>query len=96
MPYNHSFLPVLAGRRQSQQKLETYAQLYARYTNLIQLQGDMMHQDMERVQHAYNQVAAEFAKEQNATKNKMGASFILADLNEYDRRCNMIPKSFEE
>lgn len=55
-----------------------------------------MHQDMERVQHAYNQVAAEFAKEQNATKNKMGASFILADLNEYDRRCNMIPKSFEE
>jgi len=96
--YDHSFLPAASGKRQPQ-KLERYAQLYARYTNLIQLQGDMMRQDTERMQRAYDQVAAEFAKEQqeqNTTKNKMDDSFVLADLNEYDRRCNTIPKSFED
>lgn len=92
--YDHSFLPT--GGRQPWQKLEEYAQLYFRYTNLIQLQGDMMRQDTEAMQHAYEQVAAEFTMEQNAATNKIGASFILADLNEYSRRCSTDPKSFVE
>jgi len=48
------------------------------------------------MQRAYAQVAAEFAMEQYSANNKMGASFILSDLNEYARRCNKIPNSFEE
>jgi hypothetical protein len=76
--------------------LDRYAQLYAKYTNLIQHQGDMMIQDSGRMQQAYNQVGAEFTAEQKTTKNEMGASFVLADLNEYDRRCSILPKSFEE
>ena len=55
-----------------------------------------MRHDTQRVQRAYDQVLAEFAGEQNTTKNGMGASSILADLNEYERRCNIIPISCEE
>jgi hypothetical protein len=47
--------------------------------------------------HAYNQVAAEFATEQHDfAQNKSGTSYVLADLNEYSRRCNSTPQSFEE
>jgi hypothetical protein len=52
--------------------------------------------DPEAMQRAYAQVAAEFAMEQHSANNKMGASFILSDLNEYARHCNTISNSFEE
>lgn len=91
---HRSFLPT--GARQPQQKLERYAQLYAKYTNAIQLQGNAMRHDMEGMQRAYDQVAAEFAMEQHSANNKMGAPFVLADLNEYARRFNKTPNSFEE
>ena len=94
MLYDRSFLPT--GARQPRQKLEGYAQLYASYTNVIQHQGEVMRVDMGAMQCAYDQVAAEFAMEQYSANNKMGASFVLADLNEYARRSNIIPNSFEE
>ncbi len=94
MLYGPSFLPTSG--RQPQQKLEQYAQLYAAYTNIIQHQSDAMRNNPEAMQRAYAQVAAEFAMEQCSANNKMGASFILSDLNEYARRCNTISNSFEE
>jgi len=92
--YDRSFLPT--GARQPQEKLERYAQLYAAYTNLIELQGAAMREDTVARQRAYDQVAAEFAMEQHSADNKIGAAFVLADLNEYARRSNMTPNSFEE
>lgn len=55
-----------------------------------------MRGDPEQAQHVHHQVTAEFAMEQATVANKMGASYVLADLNEYERRCNTNPKSFEE
>ena len=95
MPYDHSFLPT-SGGRQPWEKLERYAQLYARYSNPIQTQADRMCGYLEQAQHAHQRVTAEFAMEQATVVNKMGASYVLADLNEYERRCNTNPKSFEE
>ena len=91
---DRSFLPTSG--RQPQQKLEQYAQLYVAYSTMIQRQGDAMRNNPEAMQRAYAQVAAEFAMEQYSANNKMGASFILSDLNEYARRCDKIPNSFEE
>lgn len=92
--FDHSFLPTRA--RQPQEKLEIYAQLITKYTKLIQLQGDVMRGETERLQRAYDLVAAEFATEQSFVKNTTDPSFILADLSEYHRRCDIVPKSFEE
>lgn len=92
--YDHSFLPTEG--RQPRQKLERYAQLYTRHSNLIQTQADRMRRDTAQAQYAYQQVTAEFGREQSAAANKTGTSYVLADLNEYERRCNTIPKSFEE
>ena len=55
-----------------------------------------MRRDTAQAQYAYQQVTAEFGREQSAAANKTGTSYVLADLNEYERRCNTIPKSFEE
>jgi hypothetical protein len=93
--FDSSFLPTQG--RQSPQKLNNYAQLYTTYTNLIQQQGDAMRHDMQRMEEAYHQVAAEFAAEQNAfAQNHSGTSYILADLNEYARRCDIYPRTFRE
>ena len=57
-----------------------------------------MRHDTQRMQEAYNQVAAEFDAEQhNFARNIPGTSYVLADLNEYARRFTTIhPESFEE
>lgn len=57
-----------------------------------------MRADTQRMQEAYNHVAAEFDAEQlNFARNIPGTSYVLADLNEYARRCTVIrPESFEE
>ena len=94
-PFDKSFLPTQG--RQGRQKLEFYAQLYAQYTNLIQQQGDAMRHDMQRMEAAYNDVAAEFNAEQKVyAKNRGGPSYILADLNEYAKRCDVRPRTFQE
>jgi len=93
--FDPSFLPTPGC--QSRLKLETYAQLYATYTHLIQLQGDAMRHDSQRMEGAYHQVAAEFTAEQNTfAQNNSGPSYILADLNEYANRCGVQPQTFEE
>jgi hypothetical protein len=92
--FNHSFLQT---QSQSCQKLVSYAQLYATYTNFIQQQGDTMCHDMLKMEQAYHEVAAEFSAEQNTfVQNKLGASYILADLNKYARRCDVCPQTFQE
>jgi hypothetical protein len=94
--FDLSFLPTTQ-KRQSRQKLDSYAQLYTTYIILIQQQGDAMRYDTQRMEAAYNDVAAEFAAEQNAfAKNNLGASYILADLNEYASRCDTCPQTFQE
>ena len=56
-----------------------------------------MRHDMQSMEGAYHQVAAEFAAEQNAfAQNHSGTSYILADLNEYARRCDIYPETFQE
>lgn len=93
--FHHSFLPTTGPQPPS--KLENYAHLYATYTNLIQQQENAMRHDLQAMEYAYNQVAAEFATEQHDfAQNKSGTSYILADLNEYARRCNSTAQSFEE
>jgi hypothetical protein len=90
-----SFLPTQG--RQQHQKLDYYAQLYVKYTTLFQQQGDAMRHDMQKMEAAYHQVAAEFTAEQNAyAKNKLGAEYVLADLNEYARRCDICPQTYKE
>jgi len=85
---NLSFLST--GGPETRGKLENYVQLYATYTSLIQCQGDVMRQDTLAMKDAYDKVAAEFAADQNIfAKNTLGTSDILADLNEYARRCNV-------
>ncbi len=92
---DHSFLPT--GDPETRGKLENYAQLYTTYTRLIQCQGDAMRQDTLAMKDAYDKVATEFAAEQNIfAKKTLGTSDILADLNEYARRCSVTPQSFEE
>ena len=49
--YDRSFLPTEG--RQPQEKLEKYAQIYSKYTKLIELQGDELRQNTERAQRAY-------------------------------------------
>ena len=93
--FHSSFLPTQG--RQSHLKLDKYAQLYATYTDIIQQQGDAMRHDTPRMEEAYHQVTAEVVAEQNAfAQNQFGTSYILADLNEYARRCHMDPRTFEE
>jgi hypothetical protein len=93
--FDNSFLPTPG--RQNRQKLDTYAQLYVTYTNLIQEQGDVMRHDMQRMERAYNEGAAEFVSEQKSfARNEMGNSFVLADLNEYAKRCDKNPQTFRE
>lgn len=94
--FDPSFLPTQGS--EIPLKLEKYAQVYAKYTKIIQDQGVAMRHDTQEMSKAYDQVAAEHAAEQAkfATNNFMGPSSILADLNEYARRCDIKPKSFEE
>jgi len=94
MLLHRSFLP--SEGRQTPQKLEDYAKLYASYTNLIQRQADMMRHNPEAMKNAYDRVAAEFAAEQLNAQNKLGTQEVLADLNEYARRCDINPNSFDE
>ena len=50
--YDRSFLPIEG--RQPQEKLEKYyAQIYAKYTKIIELQGDEIRQNTERAHRAY-------------------------------------------
>ena len=94
--FDLSFLPTQ--RSEIPTKLENYAQVYVKYTKIIQDQGVAMHHDTQEISKAYEQVAAEHAAEQAkfATNNLIGPSSILADLNEYARRCDIKPKSFQE
>jgi len=93
--FEPSFLPTEG--RQPPWKLEKYAHLYASYTCLIQQQGDKLRGNTVEMTAAYEQVAAEFATEQrNYARNVPGSSYVLADLNEYARRCRGEPQSFEE
>jgi hypothetical protein len=94
--FDLSFLPT-KGRRQQQLKLDVYAQLYVNYINVIQQQGDAMRHDMQKMEAAYHQVASDFAYEQsNFAHNRSGPSYVLADLNEYARRCDLPPQNFKE
>jgi hypothetical protein len=94
-PFDRSFLPTQG--RQTHQKLDSYAQLYTTYTNLIQQQGDAMRHDMQKMEAAYNNVTAEFIAEQKAfAQHKEGTSYIFADLNEYARHCDVRPRNFQE
>lgn len=56
-----------------------------------------MRHDMQKMEAAYNNVTAEFIAEQKAfAQHKEGTSYILADLNEYARRCDVRPRNFQE
>ena len=92
--FNPSFLPTQG--HETRQKLEHYAQLYATYTTLIEVHASAMRHNPQKLAQAYDRVAAEFAAEQAIAKNVPGSSFVLADLNEYARRCRVVPKTFEE
>lgn len=55
-----------------------------------------MRHDPQQMQQAYNLVAAEFTAEQLLAPNIQENLRVLADLNEYARRCMSASESFEE